>query len=265
MTSTPATAQTVPGRGQPVPEVNMSDDITPTSGPNPSGLCMCGCGRTTTLSPRNRSDHFGVKRGQHNCYMPGHGRRPSKGTGVTKKYPHKPGPGRRQPRTTPPKTAYEVDPVTGCWLWKYHLDRDGYGRVKAGRKSYGAHRFAFIAARGPIPEGLQIDHLCRNRACINPDHMELVVCLENIRRGLLCRLSPEDAAHIRWLAARDNPPTDRQLGAWFGVTAPNIRAVRIGMTWRDVPAAEPPEPLRSLPRADGRGRRVKRPLDSVTA
>ena len=76
-----------------------------------------------------------------------------------------------------------VNPETGCWEWTACRNRDGYGRFKLdGRKRY-AHRVAYELIKGKIPEGLQIDHLCRVRACVNPDHLEPVTCRENLHRG----------------------------------------------------------------------------------
>jgi hypothetical protein len=65
------------------------------------------------------------------------------------------------------------------------LDRSGYGKFKAGKQTTGAHRASWLARKGPIPEGLVIDHLCRNRACINVDHMEPVTNAVNARRSTL--------------------------------------------------------------------------------
>ena len=76
-----------------------------------------------------------------------------------------------------------VDPETGCWNWTAGRIWNGYGQFwLAGKKHY-AHRVAYELLRGEIPEGLQIDHLCRNRACANPDHLEPVTCKENLLRG----------------------------------------------------------------------------------
>lgn len=70
-----------------------------------------------------------------------------------------------------------------CWLWTGHLDRKGYGAIKTGKKSTGAHRFSYSLNVGPIPDGLVIDHLCRVPACVNPAHLEPVTNAENIARG----------------------------------------------------------------------------------
>lgn len=72
-----------------------------------------------------------------------------------------------------------------CDIWTGSLDKDGYGRIKRNGMTYRAHRIAYEEAKGPIPDGLQLDHLCRVRNCINPDHLEAVTCQENIRRGEL--------------------------------------------------------------------------------
>ena len=71
----------------------------------------------------------------------------------------------------------------GCWPWLGRINADtGYGECRLlGQPN--AHRVAYIYARGPIPLGLQIDHLCRNRACLNPAHLEVVTQRENILRG----------------------------------------------------------------------------------
>jgi len=81
--------------------------------------------------------------------------------------------------------------LTPCRLWPHRIDPHGYGRVTVGSRTDGtrqssalAHRVAYEREVGPIPAGLTIDHLCRNRACVNVDHMEVVSSAENTRRGI---------------------------------------------------------------------------------
>lgn len=73
----------------------------------------------------------------------------------------------------------------GCWVWKLSKDRDGYGQIKLpGRITRRAHRVSYAVFNGAFDESLQLDHLCRVRSCINPDHLEPVTCAENLHRGV---------------------------------------------------------------------------------
>ncbi len=77
----------------------------------------------------------------------------------------------------------------GCWIWKAAKSIGGYGRFRTGslanktRRHEYAHRVAYQLCVGPIPGELQLDHLCRVRACVRPDHLEPVSCRENLLRG----------------------------------------------------------------------------------
>lgn len=71
-----------------------------------------------------------------------------------------------------------------CRLWTGSLTNRGYGKIMVkGKPSYSVHRLAYEIAKGPIPDNLEIDHLCNNKRCINPAHLETVTHAENIRRG----------------------------------------------------------------------------------
>ena len=81
----------------------------------------------------------------------------------------------------------------GCWLWTGTVTGAGYGHVYVGGHRYEyVHRLAYQEAVGPIPEGLELDHLCRNHACLNPAHLEPVTHRENLRRGT----GPDHCRHL---------------------------------------------------------------------
>lgn len=72
----------------------------------------------------------------------------------------------------------------GCMVWTGPIDTGGYGRAWIGGKRVLTHRASYEMHRGPIQDGKQIDHLCRNRPCMNPWHLEVVDPVTNTRRGL---------------------------------------------------------------------------------
>ena len=81
--------------------------------------------------------------------------------------------------------------LNGCWTWRAALQRNGYGTFGVGRKMVPAHRVAWALANGSIPFGMNVDHLCRNRSCVRPDHLEAVTSRENSLRGA----HPQFTAH----------------------------------------------------------------------
>jgi hypothetical protein len=93
---------------------------------------------------------------------------------------------------------------TGCWLWSGSLTKAGYGlmRTGPGKRDY-VHRLAYRLFVGEIPDGLQLDHLCRHRACFNPRHLEPVTSRDNFLRGN----SPGAVAHRTGMCRNGHPLT----------------------------------------------------------
>lgn len=111
----------------------------------------------------------------------------------------------------------EIIPEAGCWIWMGSCNKGGYGRITRGTlkraKKYVVHRYLYKLLVGDIPEGLQLDHLCRVRCCVNPSHLEVVTPKENTRRGTnynrdksVCKKGhqySEENTYIRKVGMRD--------------------------------------------------------------
>jgi hypothetical protein len=85
-----------------------------------------------------------------------------------------------------------VDPTTGCWLWTGARQSRGYASLWAEGRSHLAHRLAFLLWVGPIPEGYEVDHLCRTTTCVNPDHLEPVPPHVNLQREWQAARGPRE-------------------------------------------------------------------------
>jgi HNH endonuclease len=78
-----------------------------------------------------------------------------------------------------------IDPLTECWIWIKSRTSEGYGTLRVNGPMVKAHRFAYEFFRGPIPDGFELDHACRNRPCSNPWHLEPLLHEDNLRRSPL--------------------------------------------------------------------------------
>ena len=74
-------------------------------------------------------------------------------------------------------------PFSGCWIWLGPLTHDGYARVSVNGRKVGLHRFMFQKYVGHIPMGMQLDHVCNISCCVNPSHLRICTCKENVLRG----------------------------------------------------------------------------------
>ena len=84
--------------------------------------------------------------------------------------------------TSEQKFWVQVNKTNTCWLWTGYIPPSGYGLVCFKGKVRNAHRVAYTLVKGAVPRGLDLDHLCRTKACVNPDHLEPVTHAENMRR-----------------------------------------------------------------------------------
>lgn len=136
----------------------------------PYGFCHCGCGEKTKLAKVSNTRN-GHVRGEPVRYLVGHHRRI-------------PVPDRLREKTYMYGPLPDCAPHLGpCWLWKGQVAPDGYGHLSVHDQTRMAHRLMYEHLVGPIPDGLQLDHLCRVRHCVNPAHLEPVTPRENTMRG----------------------------------------------------------------------------------
>lgn len=109
----------------------------------------------------------------------------------------------------------KVDKTRTCWIWTGALDQNGYGKfryMEKNRSSAYAHRVAYELVKGEIPDGLHLDHLCRTRSCVNPDHLEPVTQRENNLRGVWARRKGMCVAGLHKMTPRNtymNPTTGK--------------------------------------------------------
>jgi len=121
--------------------------------------------------------------------------------------------------------------VDGCWEWQGDLNEGGYGFVHWGRVKFMAHRFSFEAThRRPIRRGLQLDHLCRNRACVNPTPLEEVTAQTNNHRGQGTKLTLEDVREIRRLLGSAEI-SKSAIARRFGISHKHVRNIEQGKKW----------------------------------
>jgi hypothetical protein len=183
----------------------------------PYGYCQCGCGNKTRLAPQSDTKLGWVK-----------------GEPIKRIHGHQGG-------VKQPKRYRPVDRGfnTECWEWQGGSTPQGYGRTKGDHgKLVPAHRYFYELHIGPIPEGLVIDHLCKNPPCVNPDHLETVTVTENNRRGDRTKLTVEQVAEIRERAKTAPRPRSHPRGDWnrkimaeYGICREQLGNIVSGRQW----------------------------------
>lgn len=129
-----------------------------------------------------------------------------------------------------------VEVMTGCWTWKKKIDPStGYVRFGVGGKTgsnYLGHRLAYTLVRGEIPAGKDLDHLCRNRGCVNPHHLEPVTRAENARRGAGTKLNVSKVVRIKALIREGFSP--KRIAQLFRISQGAIHEIKRGHNWKEV-------------------------------
>jgi hypothetical protein len=112
-----------------------------------------------------------------------------------------------------------------CWIWQLKIHtKTGYGMVRVGGKDYSAHRWYYEQARGSIPDGMWIDHLCRVKECVNPDHLEVVTPQRNTRRGLSTKT--DQTGEMIYTLATSGNFSDAEIAHRFGVSRQTVALIR---------------------------------------
>lgn len=118
-----------------------------------------------------------------------------------------------------------------CVLWTGATVHNGYGVAWTGIRLIPAHRFAYQLYVGPIPDGLHLDHLCKNRRCCNPKHLQAVTLTENNRRSSATKLTEWDAMRIREMVASGSK--HKLVAEMFGIHKASVSAIVRGKTWNN--------------------------------
>jgi len=147
--------------------------------------------------------------------------------------------------------SYEVCPTSGCWNWNRSMYSFGYGRIPIkinGKWAHRpAHRIGYILLVGPIPEGMQANHKCDNRRCVNPAHIYIGTQKQNVRDCILRNRNSKGEKHPISLLSEDSVRFIRSnyiprhptfgfsaLARKFGVNDETVRDAYIGKTWKHI-------------------------------
>lgn len=128
--------------------------------------------------------------------------------------------------------SYVIDPVTNCWNWAGPKAPNGYGFYSDGDYKTNAHRAMWEEFKGEIPKGLTLDHKCRNRLCVNPEHLEIVTVAENVRRGRSAKITKAIAIEIKRLISIGIH--DSMIALRLKVSQGIVKKIRLGYRWKDI-------------------------------
>ena len=143
-------------------------------------LCECGCEQPAPIATYT-NQRWGWVKGQPKRFVSGHQSRRGPVDYVERDCGHD----------------------TPCWIWARYVNGGGYGRTSMNGRGVPAHVRYWIEANGLVPAGLELDHLCRVKACVNPDHLEAVTHAENIWRGAAKKWTEAEITDMLTMTARE--------------------------------------------------------------
>ena len=174
------------------------------------GLCQCGCGGRTRVADHNDSAK-GWRKGIPLRYLHGHNR--------------------HHPSAMFIPDNWVAEHGTGCWIWQRSKTANGYGTCyHDGRRDY-AHRVSYLIHKGPLTSDLEIDHLCRNRSCVNPNHLEQVTRHVNAHRGIKTKLLAAQIVDIRQRVSRGE--STATICSDYHIRSGYVSAICRGLRWAD--------------------------------
>lgn len=177
----------------------MNPDFTK----NTPGRCACGCWQKTSFN-KHSDAYAGYEAGTYMKYVTGHQTRQS---GSMFEYVN---------------AGYK----TPCWIWNLGLNRGGYAVIYSNGKSNSGHKHFYELVNGPVPDGLHLDHLCRNRACVRPDHLDTVTPNVNVLRGSNTRITESQIQEMKALYAAGK--RKREIARLFGLGEAHTGAILNG-------------------------------------
>jgi HNH endonuclease len=127
------------------------------------------------------------------------------------------------------RISQKIRKSSECWDWTGYVAKDGYGSVWLKGKPVQAHIAVYSLLIGEVPAGLQLDHLCRNRGCVNPKHLEPVSKKENQRRRIDLRLSLDAVKEIKDMYSLGH--TQQNIATLYGVSQSAVSRVISGEIW----------------------------------
>lgn len=171
--------------------------------------CACGCGHLTTVASASNA-RLGYVKGRPRTFCRGHNSRIA-------------------PNNKRTDAQYEIDPQTGCWVWRWSVTSAGYGHFQYEGRVRLAHVVYYERAHGPVPVGFQVDHLCKRPLCVNPQHLEAVTPAVNTYRSRAAKLT---SGMRRFLKERFAVGwTHKALATACGVHTNTVGKFLRGKTW----------------------------------